>query len=174
MVNTYIPIATQKLASSVASITFSSIPQTYTDLILKMSVRTSTASVNSGAINITYNGDSASNYSLTIIAGLNSSQYCNHSYNNTYLPSMELSVASAGNASNTFSAVEMYLSNYTTTSAKPMLLFGGSSNSSSSQNWVSLEADLYRGASAISSITIASTDSYVTGSRFDLYGITHF
>jgi len=43
--STYTPIATQTLSSAVTSVTFSSIPQTYTDLILVMNVTNSSATV---------------------------------------------------------------------------------------------------------------------------------
>ena len=62
---TYIPIATQTLGSAAASITFSSIPRTYTDLRL---VFVGTG-VTSGDLLARVNGDSASNYSLTYLYG---------------------------------------------------------------------------------------------------------
>ena len=57
-------------SGGVASVTFSSIPATYTDLILKSSSRDTTTSV-SAQINIQFNGDTAANYERlrTIQAG---------------------------------------------------------------------------------------------------------
>jgi hypothetical protein len=68
MANTYTLIESQVLGSSAASVTFSSIPATYTDLVLKVSVRSNRAA-GFDNIDIRFNGDSASNYSRTIISG---------------------------------------------------------------------------------------------------------
>jgi hypothetical protein len=66
MANTYEPIATTTLGSTAASYTFSSIPATYTDLIL-----VAVSANNSAATNFTIqiNGDTASNYSRTFLNG---------------------------------------------------------------------------------------------------------
>jgi hypothetical protein len=55
---TYTPLATVTLGSSASSVTFSSIPATYRDLIL---VFDGTATANS-VVNFRYNGDSGANY----------------------------------------------------------------------------------------------------------------
>ena len=63
MAKTYEPIATTTLGSAVASHTFSSIPATYTDLVLVHS-GASSASVD---IYMRFNSDSATNYSRTFV-----------------------------------------------------------------------------------------------------------
>ena len=63
-------IATQTLSSAVASITFSSIPATYTDLVLVSNVQGQSAGCN---IQIWFNGDgSGTNYSSTVLYGSSS------------------------------------------------------------------------------------------------------
>jgi hypothetical protein len=59
------PIATQTLASSAASITFSSIPQTYTDLVVVMAFGQTAGD----DVFLRFNGDTGFNYSSTRIAG---------------------------------------------------------------------------------------------------------
>lgn len=66
---TYIPIATQTLGSAVSNITFSSIPNTYTDLRLVLTCVTSIG----GNILLTFNGDTGNNYSRTFLFGTGSS-----------------------------------------------------------------------------------------------------
>ena len=66
MAATYEPIATTTLGSAASSITFSSIPATYTDLRL---VFTGTGSSNLSSILFRLNSDTAANYSFTYIAG---------------------------------------------------------------------------------------------------------
>jgi hypothetical protein len=62
---TYTPLATVTLGSSASSVTFSSIPATYRDLIL---VASGTATSN-GALFLRYNGDTGANYSRVIMVG---------------------------------------------------------------------------------------------------------
>ena len=64
MANTYIKIASNTVGSGgVSSITFSSIPQTYTDLVIKASVRTSRGFTND-ALSIKLNNKSFSSESV--------------------------------------------------------------------------------------------------------------
>jgi len=68
--NTYESIATQTLGSAAASVTFSSIPSTYTDLV----VVCSNVTASNGSANFFYlcgNGtiDTGSNYSVTVLGG---------------------------------------------------------------------------------------------------------
>lgn len=63
-VSAYEVISTQTLTSS-AGVTFSSIPQTFTDLVL---VASGSESAN-GYFKINFNGDTANNYSRTILRG---------------------------------------------------------------------------------------------------------
>jgi hypothetical protein len=64
---TYESIATQTIGTAVASVTFSSIPQTYTDLVLVFAG--SSASLSTDSIDIQFNGDTATNYSTTFLSG---------------------------------------------------------------------------------------------------------
>ena len=63
--STYTPIASQTLASTVANVTFSSIPQGYTDLVLVVSSSTSTNT----NLYLRFNNDSTSLYSDTVLNG---------------------------------------------------------------------------------------------------------
>lgn len=60
MAETYKAISTQTLTSDVSSVTFSSIPQTFTDLVLVISA---TTSVTDRTIRFRCNGDTTTNYS---------------------------------------------------------------------------------------------------------------
>ena len=76
---TYTPIATQTLASASASVTFSSISGTYTDLVLILS-GSNTASA---SYYIQFNSDTSSNYSYTTLYGDGSTVVSARSANNT-------------------------------------------------------------------------------------------
>jgi hypothetical protein len=89
--STYTPIATQTLGSAAASVTFSSIPQGYTDLILVCSPVSTTGS--NTFMWIRYNSDTGSNYSLTSMRGNGSTATSFRLSNQTYQyigPSVEV------------------------------------------------------------------------------------
>lgn len=65
MPKTYQPIATTTLGSAAASITFSSIPSSYTDLVFVIQL----SSTSTDNIFVRFNSDTASNYSVTRLAG---------------------------------------------------------------------------------------------------------
>ena len=68
MALTYTPIATTTVTgSAVASVTFSSIPSTYTDLVLIGTPLATTSG--KGTLYVEFNGDTTSNYSETILWG---------------------------------------------------------------------------------------------------------
>lgn len=67
MASTYTPIATNTLTSATSTVTFSSIPATYTDLILI--VTATSASGGTQDVGIRFNNDSGSNYSRIRLNG---------------------------------------------------------------------------------------------------------
>ena len=69
---TYDKIATYTLPSATSSYTFTSIPSTYTDLVLVVSARM-TGGGGASAIQLQFNGDTGSNYSITTLNGDGSS-----------------------------------------------------------------------------------------------------
>lgn len=67
MPKTYEPIATTTLGSATASVTFSSISGSYTDLLLVIQAKTTDA--NSSRLNGRYNSDTGNNYSYVQLSG---------------------------------------------------------------------------------------------------------
>ena len=65
--STYTPIRTQTLSSVTASVTFSSLPQDYTDLILV--INGGHNSTLGYGLNVRLNNDTGSNYSSTALRG---------------------------------------------------------------------------------------------------------
>ena len=79
--STYTPIATNTLGSAQASVTFSSISGSYTDLVLIINAGTSDASEQDCLIRV--NGDTGSNYSATYMYGTGSSAASGRNANQT-------------------------------------------------------------------------------------------
>jgi hypothetical protein len=171
MATTYKAIASQVLSSSTASVTFSSIPSTYTDLVLKVSSRTDVASVSS-SFYIYYNSTSVSSGSYTFIQGNGASAVSGRDSAQTWAY-----LAGTGGSSvtaNTFAASEFYIPNYASAVAHQAVGFDATENNATT-GYLRFAASLFGASTAITSLIIAANSAnFVSGSRFDLYGITHF
>lgn len=165
---TYVNIASQTLGANAASVTFSSIPATYTDLVLRMSVRQNYPS-DFYYFQIRINSIT-SGYSYTSVSGDGSTA---SSGRNTGLGFYRILSSNANTStSNTFSNHEFYIPNYNSSTNKPALEFSASETNATTAVQGAV-AHLMSNTAAISSITILnpSTYNFVTGSSFYLYGI---
>jgi len=160
MASTYTPIATTTLGSAASSYTFSSIPSTYTDLVLITNHGVSVATAN---FYIRVNGDSGTNYSYTRIKGNGSSASSDRGANTNQI------VFDGDGASTGVTNVNVInFQNYANTSTNKAIM-GRSGDATYS---TAALACLWRSTSAINSITIGiSGYNFVTNSQFTLYGI---
>lgn len=170
MALTYELIASNTLTTSAASVTFSAIPATYTDLVVKFSARVDGATTGR-EIRLRTNSDTGSNYSVTVLRGDGSAVSSYRDTNVTFTAGGRATGTSS--TADTFSNVEIYIPNYAGTTNKPMSLFSvNESNTATITNNIVVGANLHRNASAITSIDISPTsDNFVSGSSFFLYGI---
>lgn len=156
MASTYTPIATQTLGSSAATVTFSSIPSTYTDLVL---VANGSASASSDFY-IAFNSDFSSNYSRTVLYGTGSAAGSQRDSNLTRM----LIGAFYTNQVNI-----LQIMNYSNTNTNKTVL----SRSNGPSNVVEADVGLWRSTVAINRIdlTVSGSNTFNTGSTFTLYGI---
>jgi hypothetical protein len=174
---TYTLISSNVLSSSAASVTFSAIPATYTDLVVKWSARASTLGTGYQNTKITLNGATSGSITsqtwLQNVAGSVSSSRWDTSYPGYYW--WEFQTPSAGWTSNTFSSYEVYLPNYAGSTQKVGSVYGASENNATTPYWMIASALKNTTTSAISSIEIAfdTSDNFVSGSSFYLYGISN-
>ena len=168
MATTYALIKGETLASSAASYTFSAIPSTYTDLIVRMSMRLSNAS-NQEYVQFRLNGNSSSLYSDTWIRGDGASASSSRDQD-TYGWLEQTPGANA--TANTFGSTEMYIPSYLASQSKPLSVFNVAENNSSTAYMAPI-ASLFRSSTAITSISFhpGSSGNFVSGSSFYLYGI---
>ena len=78
---TYTLISSNVLTSSQASVTFSAIPATYTDLVLRISAQADGASNAFDNITLTFNGTGTTNHSSTRLTGNGSVEASNRGTN---------------------------------------------------------------------------------------------
>jgi hypothetical protein len=156
MPKTYEPIATNTLGSDAASVTFSSIPSTYTDLVLVSNYRLNTGD---NFLILRFNSDTGSNYSFT----------------NAYTEGT--TAASDRATSQTSARIGFYgsaqsnsivnIMNYSNTTTNKTAVSRDNTNT-----YVITRVNLWRNTSAITSITILTPSPNITsGSTFTLYGI---
>ena len=178
MANTFTKIATVTVGSGGASsIDFSSIPTdgTYTDLCLKLSLRSTNNSNARDYFMLRFNGSSSSIYSNRWMMGYDSgstvsSSGSSQSYQNTF--SADANDATA----NTFGNAEFYFPNYAGSNNKSLSADWVVENNSSSFYAVGLTAGLWGSTSAINQITIypsnpTPSENWSQYSTATLYGI---
>ena len=169
MANTYTLISSNVLTGSAASVTFSSIPSTYTDLVLKCSIRGTQAS-DWLSLRLKINNDASAFYSDTTIEGAGSggaSSFRNSGSTTTFLGQVNGSTTT----SNTFSNNEIYIPSYTASQSKPLSSITAS-ETNATVAIIHANANLYRSNTAISQLYLSlSSGNFDTGSSFYLYGI---
>ena len=169
MANTYQIIASNVLASSATSVTFSSIPSTYTDLVIQATTR-STAGTISDTFRITLNAIT-SGYSSTSIGTTNSTSAFSARLSSQALSdNAYVTVGDTGLA--IFGSTEIYIPSYVASQNKPFSITGTGENQDTVARSASY-AGLLSNTAAITSIKIepGSTLSFVSGSSFYLYGL---
>jgi hypothetical protein len=172
MPSTYTLISSNVLSSSAASVTFSAIPSTYTDLVLRISGRISVAATDWN-VTLKFNSDGSTNYSDTQIYGNGSTVTSARESNQTVMNSIQ-GVTATNATANTFGSLEIYIPNYTVSANKPLSAFGmPETNATTFDLGGQAYAGLWRNTAAITSILIAGGgQNFVSGSSFYLYGIS--
>ena len=165
MAATYELIASTTLATTTTTVTFSSIPADYTDLVLRVSARLASGSF--GNLGIRPNG-SAANDSTTRLYVENTTIYSDR-YTNDY---NIISLSGASSTANTFGSIEVYIPNYAASTYKQFSSFGAAENNSSTVYKLGVNANLWQDTTPISSLDI-NGDGYdfLADSSFFLYGI---
>jgi len=154
---TYTPLANITLGSAAASVTFSSINQTYRDLII---VVTGTTSLVTNTV-IRLNGDTGSNYSFVGAEG-----------NGTAATSFATtsSLPEVGRISTTESNSIIHIMDYSATDKHTIILARGNGTG----DLVKMSATRWANTAAVNSIQVLASPSprtFNTGSSFALYGI---
>jgi hypothetical protein len=155
-------------ASGTSSFDFTSIPQTYTDLVVKISTRSTYTSGSANTIQLSLNGSTASftgksleGESTTVTSG-----------------SAARSIGATPSAtatSSTFSNGELYFPNYTSSNYKAFSYDVVMESNASSGVYNTLGAGLWSNTAAITSITISTNvTTWAQYTTATLYGVTKY
>ena len=156
MTTTYIALATTTLSSATSTVTFSSIPATYRDLILVVNGSSSASVV---GLAVRFNSDTGSNYSGVLMQGDGSS-------------------AASGTLSGTFAEIGVLVTSrmqaicqimdYSATDKHKTFL----SRSDGASDRTRATASRWANTAAINTIQVFNTNNnFVVGSTFSLYGV---
>jgi hypothetical protein len=163
MANTYTLIEAKTVSTAVASVEFTSIPATYTDILIKLSARSSRSAENDD-LKLTFNsvitdrtglyllgdGSSAATGTATVNAGL---------------------IDGATATASTFGNQDIYIPNYASSNFKSISVDSVTENNATGAH-ASFFASLWSSTSAITSILLApNAGNFVQYSTFYLYGI---
>lgn len=162
MPRTYEPIATTTLTSAQGTVTFSSIPSTYTDLVL---VVEGSASSTAFDAYIQFNGDTGSNYSFTSVNGTGANAQSFRASSQTSMATDRQATFRSGNRT----MQRINIMNYSNETTNKTVIVRSDSPADATEALVGL----WRSTTAITSLTIGNNAAanYATGSIFTLYGI---
>jgi hypothetical protein len=158
---TYEPIETRTLASAAASVTFTSIPSTYTDLILVMGNLTFSSG---GNPQVQYNGDTATNYSNTDLYGTGSTDGSTYNVSNNYI---NVGFSATNGSASEPATVIVQIQNYSNATTFKTLL--GRGNRAGGE--VQTNVGMWRSTAAINQVLVKTSSTFQTGSTFTVYGI---
>ena len=166
MANTYTLIEAKTLASTTASVVFTSIPQTYTDIVFKISAK-STGGRTATGVTLAFNSSTSSFTSIRLYgAGTSGSSYSAGNFGVAV-------VGTQTDANSMFSNGDIYIPNYTSSNNKSFSTDSVTENNASDAIQ-DLVAGLWANSAAITSVTF-TTDTggeyFVANSTFYLYGI---
>jgi hypothetical protein len=167
MPGTYEKIATTTLGSNQTDITLSSIPATYTDLVLIFQYASQQNDYNAF---IRFNSDTGSNYSRVYANGSPSGATSARNSNINYLyftPNI-----GAGTSLNTPGLLIANVLNYSNTTTYKTILVRDNATRNDGAQQSMMVAGLWRSTSAINSVTVGTNAGYlVAGTSITIYGI---
>lgn len=163
---TYEPIATTTLSTNTATVTFSSISGTFTDLVL---IANYGHSATDQALRLRFNSDTGSNYSLTSLYGNGTSAGSVRASNQT-----GAYIAYYVDAFTSVTTLTLcHIMNYSnTTTNKTIISRTGRPDPGTNLPGTEAVVNLWRNTGAITTIDLsANSGNLLSGSTFTLYGI---
>jgi hypothetical protein len=158
-------------AGGAGSIDFTSIPQTYTDLLVKVSGRDGRASVG-GFLYVKFNNSSTGYANSIWLRGLGNSVNSDLDYAGTRINLNFVNTGTSATAS-TFGNVEIYVPNYALTTANKLVSVDGVTENNATSAFDIITATGWNNTSAITQLTLYPTDAtnFAQYSSASLYGI---
>jgi hypothetical protein len=167
MATTYTLISSVTVgAGGAANMEFTGIPSTYTDLVVKITGRSSGSDT---SIELSFNNNTSNRTTIYLFGNGSSASSSNSA--NMFITS---SIVPSTSTASTFSNAELYIPNYAGSNNKSSSVDGVSENNATASN-MALTANLWSDTAAITSIklTPAGGGNFVQYSTAYLYGISN-
>jgi hypothetical protein len=167
MANTYTLIASSTVGAGGASnIEFTSISASYTNLLVKVSVRGDSGGTD---IKIQFNGSTSSVYSFMRVYGTGNAVATSGTTTTNLINNM---VAQSSYTANTFGNGEFYIAAYASNAYK-VISADGTTENNNTGSFIMMTANQWSSSSAVHTIRLYDDDggSFVQYSSFYLYGI---
>lgn len=159
MPTTYNKIATTTLSSAQSTVTFTSVDQSYTDLVVVVSGIMSSGGT--AGIILYFNNDTGTTYSADQLDGNGSSGAC---YRDTNSNGMNLGILSGGNQGNTI----FHIMNYSNSTTNKSVLARGNNGT----GYVRLAIGCWRNTAAINRLDFNNpSTTFASGTTFTIYGV---
>lgn len=172
MANTFELIASVTVGSGgAASMDFTSIPATYTDLILKISARGTRSNSGSQTVSLRFNSDGGANYSNRRTYGDGTTAASDSGSGDTYGTAGY--VSKAYDTANTFGTCEIYIPNYAGSISKTYSS-DGVEETNGTLSYASIVGGRWSGTSAITAISLYASNGSFNWEQYStahLYGI---
>jgi hypothetical protein len=166
----YDSLASVTLSATTAGITFSGIPTGYKHLQVRAIARSAQAGTLEDFL-VRFNSDAGNNYVGHALTGNGSSAGATISGSTSTNTLYQALVAGNNLSANIFGSVIMDILDYENINKhKTVRTFGGVDDNSTN-GFISLRSGLWMNTSAITSITISGTSSWLANSQFSLYGV---
>jgi hypothetical protein len=165
MPNTFELIASYTVgAGGAASIDFTSIASTWTDLVIKCSLRSTSGG---GEFGVQFNG-ATTGYTDRYLQGSGSAATSGNDTSKTYIYGGEVDYSTY--TSNTFSNGEIYIPNYAGSTYKSVSIDNVTENNATA-SWAHLSAGLWSNTAAITTVKIMGGVTFAQYSTAYLYGV---
>lgn len=165
---TFTLIASSTVGSGgAASIDFTSIPSTYTDLVIKLSIRSTNAAGNWDPCKMKING-ATTNFGGRLLYGTGSAA-ASETEGGTD-PNVYGYTSNANNTANTFGNLEVYIPNYTSTTAAKSISTDAVGENNATAALASISAQLWNPGT---SVAITSLSFYPYGGSYAQYSTAY-
>lgn len=172
MAATYELISSTTLATATTTVTLSSIPATYDDLILRVSARNNGSGSSNDNVYCKVNNDGGSNYTVSHIYGYTGSSGVNLAGGSGTTTSITIYETDTSTLANTFAQAEIYFWGYTTANSKQFNNFAVAPSNRTGTGIISWYQGRWQSGAVISSLVLnPNAGQFIAGSSFILYGI---
>lgn len=172
MAATYDLISNTTLGSAQTTVTISSIPATYTDLLLRVSARNNASGSSNDNVYCKINNDGGSNYTVGHIYGYVGSSGVNLQGGSGTTTSITIYETDTSTLANTYAQAEIYFQGYTTAYSKQWINHAVAPSNRTGTGIISWYSGRWQSGSVISSLVLTpNSGQFIAGSSFILYGI---